>query len=561
MRRRGRKDGVTVNAIAGTHVVILGLDLDEQQRQGCLGFAIQREDKTEEERYWLRGMKTFPSTNPKLGPGGTVSSRDHPFQTFQWADYSAKPAHKYVYTVVPLYGEPQELHEGPRARVTIETEVEIGKPHSMFFNRGSVATQEYARQFQNIAPSKLKGEESEAAYRWLSRGLEEAMIAFIERASDEGWGLYGALYELRWPSVLDALRKAHLRGAEVSVLYHGKADTTGPPNEEAIADGRIKSICHPRTSGYLMHNKFFVLTKDQKPVAVWTGSTNATINGIFGHMNCGHIVEDGGVADDFLNYWRELCTNPEHADEQAWMGEHNPRPPRDNKRQSITTVFSPHDDDAVLDWYRDISALATGALMMSFAFGMDDRFKEVYRRDDRILRYALMDKAASGRGEKLRRGKEEIQAIRSRPNVVVAIGNHIATNAFDRWVKEQSRISRANVPWVHTKFMLVDPLSESPTTITGSANWSDESTHRNTENMLVIQGDKRVADTYLGEFMRLHAHYAFREAVARAREEDEKWEPQNLAEDSSWQKDYFDPDDERCWKRRYFAQSAESSTA
>ncbi len=31
--------------------------------------------------------------------------------------------------------------------------------------------------------------------------------------------------------------------------------------------------------------------------------------------------------------------------------------------------------------------------------------------------------------------------------------------------------------------------------------------------MLVIRGDKRIADIYFGEYIRLYAHYAFREAV------------------------------------------------
>ena len=58
------------------------------------------------------------------------------------------------------------------------------------------------------------------------------------------------------------------------------------------------------------------------------------------------------------------------------------------------------------------------------------------------------------------------------------------------------------VKWVHTKFMLVDPLSDDPIVITGSANFSGASIKTNHENMLVIRGDTRVADIYLGEFMR-----------------------------------------------------------
>ena len=73
MRRKRTTGGLTVNAVAGTHVVLLGLDLAEAQRRGCLGFAIQREDHTEHERYWLSGTKTFKETDPGLGPGGHAS--------------------------------------------------------------------------------------------------------------------------------------------------------------------------------------------------------------------------------------------------------------------------------------------------------------------------------------------------------------------------------------------------------------------------------------------------------------------------------------------------------
>jgi hypothetical protein len=47
--------------------------------------------------------------------------------------------------------------------------------------------------------------------------------------------------------------------------------------------------------------------------------------------------------------------------------------------------------------------------------------------------------------------------------VVVAVGNNIAVNSFDYWLKERSKLTReANVRWVHTKYMLVDPLGAPP---------------------------------------------------------------------------------------------------
>jgi phosphatidylserine/phosphatidylglycerophosphate/cardiolipin synthase-like enzyme len=143
----------------------------------------------------------------------------------------------------------------------------------------------------------------------------------------------------------------------------------------------------------------------------------------------------------------------------------------------------------------------------------------------------------------------------------MAIGNRITTNSFDRWLAELSKIVPAvNVPWVHTKYMLVDPLGPAPTVVTGSANFSVASTETNDENMLVIHGDKRIADIYFGEFLRLYSHYAFREAVKNYLDKKKKgspddWKPQYLVDDDGWMAPYFDPSDSgaRFLRRVYFA--------
>lgn len=42
MRLKRMQQGLTVQAISGTHVVMLGLDASDPMRKACLGFAIQR---------------------------------------------------------------------------------------------------------------------------------------------------------------------------------------------------------------------------------------------------------------------------------------------------------------------------------------------------------------------------------------------------------------------------------------------------------------------------------------------------------------------------------------
>ena len=107
MRAAARGFGVMVNAIAGTHSVLLGLDLEDPA--GCLGFGIQRTDHDEEETVWLRGMKTFHSLVPDPPPGSDWSTPDHPVQAFQWGDYAAKPGHEYTYLVTAFRGMPAAM--------------------------------------------------------------------------------------------------------------------------------------------------------------------------------------------------------------------------------------------------------------------------------------------------------------------------------------------------------------------------------------------------------------------------------------------------------------------
>lgn len=572
MRKRVQKDGLTVNAIAGTYVVFLGLNIETAMKRGFRGFAIKRKDHAEGEEVWLKGLKTFKETAPYPVPGESFSSFKHPVQGFQWADYTAKPGQQYTYTIVCRYGSPSNLSSGSTATVMIRTEEETGATHSVFFNRGSVATQEYARKFHEKKPS----EAGTGAYKWLSRGLLEALIAFIGRAK-AGYSIHGAVYEFQYgitneyqyDDILLALKDAKSRGADVNILfddvegYDSKGKPEGPwsENRAAIKNAKIKGLCTGRANAKLMHNKFFVLSKGRKNIAVWTGSTNLTENGIFGHSNLGHIVEDESVADEFMNYWERLKADP--AIDTAYRNANMEASPVPDKLETGTTViFSPRNTSLdSLDWYAQLAGKAGKALFMTFAFGMHEKFKEVYRQKDHVLRMALMEKAfASPRVKD--RDEKDIQQIRNLPNTIVAIGNRIKTNAFDRWLAEIDRIiPKLHVYWIHTKYMLIDPLSDNPVVISGSANFSKASTDTNDENMLVIKGNKRIADIYFGEYMRLFAHYSFREAVKWAMEKKkldkpQDWQPQYLIDDDAWMKDYFDDKNDksaRCLRRLYFS--------
>ena len=82
--------------------------------------------------------------------------------------------------------------------------------------------------------------------------------------------------------------------------------------------------------------------------------------------------------------------------------------------------------------------------------------------------------------------EKEIQLLRNMPENTFAVGSFISTNKIDGWVKERLSGLNKNVKYVHNKFMLVDPLSNKPVVIAGSANFSEASTRTNDENMIVV---------------------------------------------------------------------------
>ena len=542
---------VTVRAISGTHVVFLAFDMKEADAKGLMGFAIQRTDLIEDETIWLRGNKTFAGIRPATGIED-ASSHEHPFQAFQWADYSAKPGYKYKYRVVPMYGSPGALTEKPATSVTIETEPLTGGKHDVHFNRGAIASQAFAKRFQGMSLD----EAGPPAYAWLARDLLPALLSFIAKAKDNTYSLHAAIYELKWPEVLAAFKAAKSTGAEVKIIYHGKDDDTGNGNDAEIANAQIKSLCIPRMNAKLMHNKFIVLSKNGKPVSVWTGSTNISRNALHGQLNVGHAIHDATLAKQFFAYWTELKSDPVSADIKDWAETENPLPPPDES-DALTPFFGPHRGRSVFDWWIALAG-AGKPLFMTFPFGIVADFRPVFDQNDGVLRFALLDKYVNGGNATSRAAAiADIERIRRHRNIGMALGNNIFVDWVDGWHQEGPGIG-VNVNWVHTKFMLIDPLGTKPVTLMGSANFSEASVGTNDENMVLIRGDTRVADIYFGEFMRVFAHHRFRESVKRHIKQHgsaafNTWKPQDLFEDwKLWVPGHFKAGGEYEIKRRYF---------
>lgn len=543
--RVAAKDGpLSVRAISGTSVVLLGMDLSARAKPGLLGFSVHRHDQTEDERGYIRGFKTFAETDPGLARGKLVSTREHPVQAFLWGDFTAKPDHQYAYRVEALFGKPDRLERRHAVTVEVATESPSANTHAVFLNRGAAASQAYARRFDNVRPDQVP---NGAAFRWLSRGLEEALIAFIDQAKDDRFQLWGAFYELQLDAVLAALRRARDRGVDLRIVHDAKKKAGGPRerNLAAIARHGLEPVCLGRESNpsYISHNKFLVLGKAGTPQEVWTGSTNITAGGIYGHSNVGHLVRDRAVARKFLNYWERLRDDDQASELRLWNEQNSPLP-AGAPAPGCTPLFSPRRSNAALTWYARLMDQARQGVFFTAAFGINKVLDEVLLEPKGYLRYCLLEKPDA-----------EMQLMERDPDNRFAVGSLIQDTALERWLSEQLTGLNTHVRYVHTKYMLIDPLSDDPIVITGSANFSDASARNNDENMLVIRGDTRVADIYLGEFMRLFNHFRFRQVVT-ARGGDSGARP-HLSSDDRWVRPYYRPGSYRAKERAVFAGTAQ----
>ncbi|MDX8449832.1 phospholipase D-like domain-containing protein [Mesorhizobium captivum] len=562
MRATETGEVLRVRAISGTYVVVLAWDFVEGQdakKNGLMGFAIQREELQGDrvvERYWMTGIKRFRDKDKGLPPGTPVSTADHPMQAFQWADYTAETSHTYRYKVVPVYGEVKklDLDEGSAISVTITTEIEYllhpsegndTERHDVYFNRGVIGSQAYARRFGNRMPDRNNPAAEEMV--WLSRGLFEALVKFINLAEDHHFGLRAAFYEFHYQPVANVFAKAVEAGADIKIVFDDE-DTYKKPNELVIHNARLDEmkVVVPRTvvEG-IRHNKFIVLLKDEQPIAVWTGSTNISDGGIFGHSNVGHIVWSSTIAEKYLKYWKLLAANKTPADLRPQNQRLTPLPAGRPGPDSITPLFSARDakdSSTTMQWYADRMGEAKRISCITLAFKLDKLFSDVLQRQNDVLRYVVKDDDL-GDGE----------IIGTDRDVIFAAGGHLEAGALADFLGERDNPLNSN-NYIHDKFMLVDPLGKDPLIVTGSANFSQPSQRINDENMLVIRGDTRVADIYFGEFMRIfdhhYARYIIQKLTQSGRSDPDAGYLKTITAD--WLNSHFDDRSYKSKRRRYF---------
>jgi phosphatidylserine/phosphatidylglycerophosphate/cardiolipin synthase-like enzyme len=570
----------TAKVITGTHAILMALNCKDERRKGLLGFAFKREVVgSGQPAKWLRSLKVFPSVVPD--PQNTHDPTDpkkhkafytneFPVQSFLWGDYAATPGTKYRFNIMPMYGKPGALTTDKKDEIDLEVETETewkpGESHGVWFNRGAIAGQKFAEEFHNQPPKDID-DPKDPAVAWLSRGLLEACLGYIN-STPAGDALRVAAYEFTYPPILKALKERLDHGVDVQIVYHDTTDADSA-NEAAMKKAGLpindQKVTYRRSKTKIPHNKFIVRLKGgTDPVEVWTGSTNFTSSGFLGQTNVGHRVADPETARQYFDYWLAVKPDPERNELREKTAALTPDPAEVIAPKSVVRLFSPRAKAAMLGWYGRRMLNAANSLWFTAAFGVSPALIDPIAKRRDQMRFVLMEKPATAAARK--KLTQDISRVilsygvplgelYTMKNGKPTARKPIREFELDKWFYKEELYRAKNdgfVFFVHTKFLLIDPLSDDPLVCSGSANFSSNSLLQNDENMVLVRGNTRVADIYMTEFDRVFRHFYFRDVANELADKGNNAKAIFLDETDKWTDDYFSPGHQKTNRRLMF---------
>jgi phosphatidylserine/phosphatidylglycerophosphate/cardiolipin synthase-like enzyme len=557
-------------AFSNNDIAVVAWTFD-RHLDGCLGFAIHQIDiDNNSKETILPAMARFAGQT-----GAVLTTAQAPIQKFWWKDLYAKRGGSYEYLIVPMGGTPgqtltplagvQPLRSN---RVTLTPQ---RAPFEVYFNRGIVATQALAHalgdhpsvdaltpHIQNPAdPIRIN----------LMGQLQEGVTSLLARADKNGGTIHAALYELNDPQGLE--KQLHDSARRLNVILGNevgpKSDDADAANRAALKAAGANVIDRILGKGDIPHNKFMVLSENNQPTAVLSGSTNWTSTGLCTQSNNALVIESKDVAQRYIDYWNAL-----KADTDAAGGDqHKLQSPtlrtfdHGNNDKAITgpidlgggvkveVMLSPNtpgklakNPDKPNDMGR-VFQLMDGAkqaiLFLAFDPGnnsiLDEAGSLLRRKPDLFVRGALTNaQRATNFSEALHAGGSAEADDAAAPaehargaGTVTVVGDQGKpkkqgeANGIDYRAIPAGAITAQDAPggWeaelakygfaiIHSKIVVIDPFSDDCVVVTGSHNLGYRASHNNDENMVIIHGHRGLAEAYACNVLDVYDHYAWR---------------------------------------------------
>ena len=295
--------------------------------------------------------------------------------------------------------------------------------------------------------------------------VEEKWIEYINAAQTS---IHIAGFEFNLTRVAEALMAAKARGVDVKWIADDK-NGTGYDSEPGrgqfamLTGAGIEVKDDARTA--LMHNKFWIF--DQR--TVWTGSTNATVNGVYKQNNNVILIHSPEVAAIYEREFQEM-----------WNGQFGPRAPSTVNNQwaildatPLQILFTP-EDQVMSKMIAVVRDAQTSIRFMAFSF------------TDFPLAQVMIERANAGV---------------SVSGVFEAFGSNSPNSELSTlWCAGLPVRQDGNSSFLHHKVIIVDDNI----VLTGSMNYSANAEESNEENVIILDNPE-IAALYLQEFDRVWA--------------------------------------------------------
>lgn len=290
--------------------------------------------------------------------------------------------------------------------------------------------------------------------------VEERLIQLINEAQSS---IHIAGFEFSLTRVAEALIAAKNRGVDVRWMADDKNgtqyDTQPGRGQFSMLTGAGIEVKDDARSA-LMHNKFWIFDRQ----IVWTGSTNATVNGVYKQNNNVLVIRSTEVAYIFEREFLEM-----------WNGQFGPRAPSTVGSQwaildgtPIQVLFSP-EDKAMANLIALVRDAKVSVRFLAFSF------------TDSALAQMMVERARAG------------VDVRGIFETFGSAG--MSSELKTLWCAGLPVRQDGNASFLHHKVIIVDDSI----VVTGSLNFSANADGVNEENVVILD-NAEIAALYVQEF-------------------------------------------------------------
>jgi hypothetical protein len=532
---------IIIKAYANADDVLIAWQPDKWS-DDWVGFQLERRnDSTQQVTVLVNRIPPQPGQGP-VQPTG-VSSTQSPIRRCIWTDHSVVETDNVSYRVTAMTatsGGGFALDTGAVSDWTapVVASGDVGGGLQAYFNRGTLMSQIVSRFVggdvsENSLRNFLKNLQT-PGYQprlYLSGDALHQILLFLHDADRRGSSIHAAIYEFNDQELLDALKPFGSRGH--LLLGNGSATTPDVATELAAAGLEVKhrDLSHRGASSPSVHNKFVVESDAHgNAMRVLTGSTNWTTTGLCTQLNNVLIVDDTVIAQRYLDQWGKLVAagNDMTADLKA----SNTRPTAD---KDITLYFAATNGEAEFKPVLDLIASAKdGALFLMFMPGQSPLLDALLDRakDNNIyVRGVVSSVTASKNGDIYSVGGQVVKsgAPAQAFHDDVPLPSGISEKDKPSWAEQEFNVAEMRgahlMAIVHSKTIVIDPFSDDCAVITGSHNFSVAASGKNDENLVIVRGNKQLAQAYALHINGVYDHYSWRAYLGSGGDPDQIYKP------------------------------------